>query len=86
MKILSNTTAIAGKMFDISIKGQPSGVTTKTIVKIDGNTIFSHDCDDPPCHETFAVPENAHGRNMIILAESAPGEVAKVEVPIRLEL
>ena len=82
MEIKLGKAAIAGERFDLYVKGQSKGSITRTTVYIEGKLIHAHDCDDPPCHETFVVPINARGKSMLISAESSNGQKTEMEVDV----
>lgn len=73
MDIESLSQPYAGERFNFRITGGTR--PTRIEVYVGRAKIIDKDCDDPPCHETIAIPPNARGSELWIIARDTEGNV-----------
>lgn len=56
---------VAGQNFDLFVNNYVGTVTLEW--HLDNSLAYTSGCDDPPCHEVFYVPADAHGKTLYIV-------------------
>ena len=64
MKVRYTTPPRQGEPFRVSVD-QPSGLV-RFEVFINGALFADHLCDDPPCYETFQIPDRVSGSTLLL--------------------
>lgn len=71
---------VAGQAAEIHVADMPGPVRIRVTSR--GATLFSHDCNDPPCHERFMVPSHGAGSQLEVHVIDSYGGILHDSVPI----